>query len=114
MSLQQSQRPTSCPSPSKYSLVDFGVVVCGQATKLIPNCVDAVAVFGVARMSAMTLERMLVAAVCDVALRFVCTPIGIKPSTAIKQKAAIPRARVNSTSENADVEAIERFTFDRF
>jgi hypothetical protein len=54
-------------------------------------------------MSASTLEMMLVAAVCEVALRFVCTPTGTKPKTATKQKAAIPIAMVNSTSENADV-----------
>ena len=46
-------------------------------------------------------RAMLVAAVWEVALRFVCTPTGIRPNTAIKQKAAIPMARVNSTSENA-------------
>jgi hypothetical protein len=44
---------------------------------------------------------MFVAAVWDVALRFVCTPTGIKPTTAIKQKAAIPSASVTSTKENA-------------
>ena len=49
----------------------------------------------------MTLDRMLVAAVWEVALRFVYTPTGIKPKTAIKQKAAIPMATVTSTSENA-------------
>jgi len=54
-------------------------------------------------MSASTLEMMLVATVWEVAFRFVCTPIGTRPKTAIKQKAAIPIAMVNSTSENADV-----------
>jgi hypothetical protein len=34
-------------------------------------------------------------------LRFVCTPTGIKPKTAIKQKAAIPKASVTSTNEKA-------------
>jgi hypothetical protein len=52
----------------------------------------------------MTAAITLAAAVWEVALRFVCTPTGIKPKTAIKQKAAIPIARVNSTSENADVD----------
>ena len=40
---------------------------------------------------------MFVAAVWEVALRFVSTATGIKPNTAIKQKAAIPRASVTST-----------------
>jgi hypothetical protein len=42
---------------------------------------------------------MLVAAVWEFALRFVCTPTGIKPNTAIKQKAATPNASVTSTNE---------------
>ncbi len=83
----------------------------------MPNCddvpVQVPGVFGVARKSAMTAVTMLVAAVWEVALRFVCTPTGIKPKTAIKQKAAMPIARVNSTSENAAAETIELFTFDR-
>jgi hypothetical protein len=58
-------------------------------------------------MSLTTLDRMLVAAVWEVALRFVCTPTGTKPKTAIKQKAATPRARVSSTSEKAA--AVDRF-----
>jgi hypothetical protein len=70
----------------------------------MPYWIDVDVVFGVARMSAMTSERMLVAAVWEVAFRFVCTPTGIKPKTAIKQNAAIPIARVNSTRENADVD----------
>jgi hypothetical protein len=53
------------------------------------------------RMSLTTLDRMLVAAVREVALPFVWIPTGIKPKTAIKQKAATPRARVSSTSEKA-------------
>src|SRR5437762_2838169 len=65
------------------------------------NCADVGLGFGVARRSATTAAMMLVAAVCEVALRFVCTPTGIKPKTAIKQNPARPRARVNSTSENA-------------
>ena len=43
---------------------------------------------------------MLVAAVWEVALRFVCTPTGMRPKTAIKQNAAIPIARVTWTKEN--------------
>jgi hypothetical protein len=54
---------------------------------------------------------ILVAAVWDVALRFVSTATGIKPNTAIKQKAAIPMASVTSTSENADVNCF--FTFGK-
>src|SRR4029453_237935 len=46
---------------------------------------------------------MFVAAVYEVALRFVCTPTGIRPKTAIKQNAATPSARVTSTSENAAI-----------
>ena len=85
-----------------------------MAGRLIRNCAEGVTPFGVARISAITDAMILVAAVCEVALRFVCTPMGIKPKTAIKQNPAMPIARVNSTSENADVETIERFTFDRF
>src|SRR6476619_899432 len=59
---------------------------------------------GARRRSLTTLARMLVAAVCEVALRFVCTPTGIRPSTAIKQKAATPRAIISSTKENAEVD----------
>ena len=55
---------------------------------------------------------MLLAAVWEVALRFVCTAIGIRPMTASKQKAAIPRARVNSIKENAD--QLRCFIVDRF
>ena len=70
----------------------------------MPYCGDVEDV--VARISAITEAMILVAAVWDVALRFVWTPTGIKPKTAIKQNAAIPIARVNSTSENA---AVDRF-----
>ncbi len=59
------------------------------------------ALAALARIVAHDARRMLVAAVWEVALRFVCTPTGTKANTVIKQKAAIPRARVNSTSENA-------------
>lgn len=82
-----------------------------MAGRAIANCEEVVLVFGVARMSAMTLERMLVAAVWEAAFRFVCTPTGIKPKTAIKAKPAIPIARVNSTSENAEVDRV--FTFGK-
>jgi hypothetical protein len=46
---------------------------------------------------------MFVAAVWDVALRFVTTATGTKANTVIKQKAAMPRASVTSTRENAPV-----------
>ena len=88
------------PCPSKHTLVVLFLFLImpyfAEATLCDPE---------VARMSLTTLERMLVAAVSEVALRFVCTPTGTKPNTAIKQKAATPRARVNSTREN---EATER------
>ena len=86
----------------------------GSVGMLMPNCAEVALVFGVARRSAITLERMLAAPVCDVALRFVCTPTGINPKTAIKAKPAIPMARVNSTRENADVERTERFIAGKF
>jgi hypothetical protein len=54
----------------------------------------------------------LVAAVWEVALRFVWTATGINPKTAIKEKAAIPRARVNSIIEKAD--QLRCFIADRF
>jgi hypothetical protein len=90
------------PAPSKYNV--FAV------PNVIPYCRDVEDV--VARISAITEAIMLVAAVWEVALRFVCTPIGIKPKTAIKQKAAIPRARVTSTSENARL--VRLFIADKF
>jgi hypothetical protein len=58
-------------------------------------------VFAEPRKSAAIPAMMFVATVWEVELRFVCTPTGIKPKTASKQKAATPRARVNSTRENA-------------
>src|SRR5205823_4731947 len=58
---------------------------------------------GVARKSAITFAIIDVAAVCEVALRFVCTPTGTKPKTAIRQNPATPKASVTSTSENAAV-----------
>jgi hypothetical protein len=75
----------------------------------MPYCGDVAEV--VARISAITDATILVAAVCEVALRFVCTPTGIKPKTAIKAKAATPIARVNSTRENA---AVDRLIVDKF
>jgi hypothetical protein len=65
------------------------------------NCGEVVSAAGVARKSATVLAMMLVAAVCEVALRFVCIPTGIRPKTAIRQKAATPKARTSSTKENA-------------
>jgi hypothetical protein len=69
-------------------------------------------VFAVARRSAATAAIMFVAEVCEFALRFVCTPTGIKPKTAIRQKAAIPIARVTSTRENAQL--LPLFIDDKF
>src|SRR5437868_14863885 len=54
-----------------------------------------------ARKSATASAPMLVAAVCEVALRFTSTAIGTNAKTVSKQKAAIPSARVSSTSEKA-------------
>ena len=68
----------------------------------MPYCVDVVEAFGVARRSAITFERILVAAVCDVALWFVCSPTESKPATVTRQNAATPRARVTSTREKAE------------
>ena len=84
------------PSLSKYNVVVVEVL------SGIQNCKDVVLVLGVARRSAITAAIRFVARVWDFALRFVCMPTGIKPKTAIKQKAAIPKANVTSTSENAD------------
>jgi hypothetical protein len=108
VSLQQSHRPTSCPSLLKYNCTEFGGV---HPPKPSPNCVDVVLVFRVARRSATTAAMILLAAVWEVALRFANTAMGIKAKMVIKQKAAIPIARVNSTSENADVNCL--FTFDK-
>ena len=58
---------------------------------------------GVVRRSATMAAMMFVAAVCEVAFRFVCIPTGIKPKTAKRQKATIPKARTSSTRENAAV-----------
>jgi len=60
-----------------------------------------VAAAGVVRRSATMAAMMFVAAVCEVAFRFVCIPTGIKPKTAKRQKATIPKARTSSTKENA-------------
>src|SRR5205809_8028277 len=90
--------------PPEHGTISGGTKVgglVGSDGMLMPNSVEVVFAFGVARRSATTAAIMFVAAVCEVALRFVCTPIGTKPKTAIKQKAAIPRARVSSTRENA-------------
>ena len=56
---------------------------------------------GVVRKSATIAAMMFVAAVCELALRFVCTPTGIKPTMATRQNPATPRARTISTRENA-------------
>ena len=67
----------------------------------MPNCGEVVAAAGVVRKSATIAAMTLVAAVCEVALRFVCTPTGIKPRMAIRQNDATPRASTTSTRENA-------------
>jgi hypothetical protein len=83
----------NCPDSSKYTVCDT------------PNVIwyfpDVVAAFGVARISAITAATIFAPPVCDVALRFVCTPTGSKPKTAIKQNATIPIAIVTSISEKA-------------
>jgi hypothetical protein len=76
------------------------------------NCDEVLVAIGVARRSAITAAMMFVAAVWDVALRSVCTPTGIMPTTAIRQNAAIPRARVSSIRVNPVVTLIERFMVD--
>jgi hypothetical protein len=96
----------ACPWLSKYNV--FAV------PKVMANCEEVVLALGVALRSARTAAMMLVAAVCDVAFRFVCTPTGIRPKIAIREKAAIPRARVTSTRENAAARFAVTFIFYRF
>lgn len=105
------------PFSSKYRIcgVLFALPAAGIIIPYIPDR-TGVAVgrgTGARRRSLTTLARMLVEAVWEVAFRFVCTPTGIKPKTAIKQKAAMPRASVNSTSEKAGTEGQERFIAGR-
>ena len=50
------------------------------------NSGEVMAAAGVVRRSDTTVAMMLLAAVCELALRFVCTPTGSKPRTAIKAK----------------------------
>src|ERR1043166_9530029 len=94
------------PQLSKYN------VFAGPSVTLY--CADIDEVFGVARRSAATEERMAVATVCEIDLWFVCIPTGSKPKTAIKQKPAIPRARVTSTRENASAGCKKRFLVEKF
>jgi hypothetical protein len=70
------------------------------------NCGEVVAAAGVVRKSARTAAMMFVAAVCEVEFRVVCTPTGINPKTAMRQKAETPKARTSSTRENAAAMAI--------
>ena len=65
------------------------------------NSGEVVAAAGVVRRSDTTVAMMLVTEVCELALRFVCTPTGSKPRMAIKQNAATPKARTTSSKENA-------------
>ena len=91
---------------SKYNVV--------SVPKVMPNWTDEDALLGVARMSAITAERMLAAAVCEIEFWFAFKPTGSNPNTATRQNAVTPRATVTSTREN-ELEAEEqRFTADRF
>jgi hypothetical protein len=79
----------------------------------MPNCVDEDAFFGVALMSEITDDRIVAAAVCEIELWFVLTPIGSKLKMAIKQKEASPIAIVTSIKEK-DADASRRhFTVGR-
>ena len=80
-----------------------------SASKVMANSGEVGAAAGVVRRSDTTVAMMLLTAVCELALRFVCTPTGSKPRTAIKQNAATPKARTTSSKENAaalDLEAV--------
>ena len=92
----------NCPAASKYNVL--------AVPNVMPYCGDVEEV--VARISAITEAMILVAALGEVALRFVCMPTGMRPKTAIKQKAATPIAKVNSTSENAEEDRV--FTVYKF
>ena len=91
---------------SKYNVV--------SVPKMMPNSRDEGAFLGVARMSAITAERMLAAAVCEIEFWFAFKPTGSNPNTATRQNAVTPRATVTSTREN-ELEGEEQcFTVDRF
>src|SRR5436853_7725886 len=57
---------------------------------------------GVARISAVTALSMLIAAVCEIAFRLVCAPMGNRAKIAIRLTAVTPSAIVTSISEKAD------------
>ena len=94
----QSDEPATLlaqrPALSKYNVF--------EVPRAMQYSGELVEVFGVPRKSATFPAITFVAAVCEVELRLVCTPTGIKPKTAIKQKAATPMARVSSTSEKPE------------
>jgi hypothetical protein len=96
------------PALSKYNGGEVPEVAKGMQ-----NCPEVVFALGVARRSAITAATMLVAAVWEVALRFVCTPTGMRPKTAIKQNAPIPIARVTSTKENEAFLQFQSFMGDK-
>src|SRR5437762_13219075 len=84
----------ACPEAPKNNV--FSV------SNVMANCGEVVAAAGVVRKSATIAAMMFVAAVCELALRFVCIPTGIKPTMATRHNPATPRARTDSTRENAE------------
>ena len=93
-------------SLSKYNVV--------SVPKVMPYWIEEDAFLGVARISAITAERMLAAAVCEIEFWFAFKPTGSNPNTATRQNAVTPRATVTSTSENEWEAQESRFTVDRF
>jgi hypothetical protein len=95
------------PLLSKYNVL--------EVPNVILYCADEFSEggFGVARMSAVTEERIEFAAFCEIHIWVVCTPTGSNPKTAIKQKPATPKARVTSTRENEAVVCKQRFIADK-
>src|SRR5947207_13656027 len=78
------------PSLSKYRICGVGVAAASAAGIVMPYRADGTGLgvglgTGAFRRSLTALERMFVARVWEVALRFVCTPMGIRPKTASKQ-----------------------------
>src|SRR5436190_21749728 len=85
--------PTSVehrPSLSKYRICGVGVTAASAAGIVMRYRADCTGLgvglgTGAPRTSLTALERMFAARVWDIAFRFVCTPIGIRPKTASKQ-----------------------------
>src|SRR5438105_15867672 len=75
----------------------------------VPNCVEVVLVFGVARRSAATAVRMSLEELCSTAVWWVCVPVTSKPKMAMSETAATPSARVTSTNEKANEDCERRF-----